>query len=146
MQSYRYDPDYHLALSARAQLWGVREGDPDETHTLLHGFVEEVASGAEVEAETLDLIAWMVGRILDGADPAQVFNAPAPARGKEEGKTARQRLQQRRRERMIRLAAEDVRLALEQGGEEEALIRQFAERSKLPKGRIRAALTAGAQG
>ena len=144
MKDYRYDPDYHLALSARAQLLGVREGDPDETHTLLHGFVEEVASGTGVEAETLDLVAWMIGRVLDGADPAQVFSTPA--REKDGAKTARQRLQQRRRERMIRLAAEDVRLALQQGGEENVLIREFAERAKLPKGQIRAVLKAGVRG
>lgn len=115
MKSKRYDPGYHLELAARAQLLGVREGDPDETHTLLHGFVEEVGSGSRVEAETLDLIAWMIGRVLDGVDPAQVFSAPA--REKDGGRTARQQLQKRRRERMIRLAAQDVRLELEQGGD-----------------------------
>jgi hypothetical protein len=99
-----------------------------------------------VDEETLDLIAWMVGRVLDGADPALVFPAAAPAVEKEGGRKARQLLQRRRRERMIRLAAEDVRLELQQGGEEETLIRQFAERSKLPEGRIRAALKAGARG
>ncbi len=144
MKSKRYDPGYHLELAARAQLLGVREGDPDETHTLLHGFVEEVGSGSRVEAETLDLIAWMIGRVLDGVDPAQVFSAPA--REKDGGRTARQQLQKRRRERMIRLAAQDVRLELEQGGETETVIRRFAERSKLPKARIRAAMEADPQG
>lgn len=140
MKDIRYDPGYHLDLSARAQLQGVREGDPDETRTLLHGFVEEAASDAGMDPETLDLVAWMIGRVLDGADPVEVFTPPPLESGADSGKSARKRLQQRRHERMIRLVAEDARAQLTDGGDEAKVIERLALRSKLPKGRIRAAL------